>query len=573
MRRGSTKASVLTLGESLAREPIGPLGADNGLMLNAIEPLFDQLQLNDSQLANQMMPVRLPDGTAQVWVLPEQAHHDQARAMVLALAQIGMPLANPSRQIVPPARLSELSRSSRKFNPSQVTMATVATTPKHVLMSLLDELIVWALNADASDIHLTVRQPQAFADVAFTINGCCVRPQQFGALSAQVIQELLAVSWMTVQGGNGAVFDVTCEQHGRFERTIGQDVVGLRWASLVVQGGVSVCWRLLNRACWQVAPALNELGYDARQYASLLRATHGHGGLVLFAGLVGSGKSTSLAALMQLIPSTRKVITLEDPVEYVIANALQCPVAGFEAQTAAGQLASKLKTIKRSAAHDVLIGELRDTLGGQAVVDLVLAGTNVYTTVHASSALQILTRLSSELIGVPESLLAMPGFVKLLVYQVLLKQICSGCSRAAADWLALDDGLPGRPLASQDDKLVWLESLANVTEGNWQDWRFRDHAGCPLCRRDEDALSNGYQGRLLVAEMIEPATLPGFYPALAGQSLWQQVARWQLTAGSPDSDLPGYCPVAQVASGHLKQGCIDPRDYALRFAPALREAA
>ena len=573
MRRAPTKASVLTLGESLAHEPIGALGADNGLALDAIEPLFDRLHLADSQLVSQMVPVRLPDGTAQVWVLPEQAHHDQARAMVLALAQIGMTIANPSRQIVPPARLSELSRGIHKFKASQTAMAPSASTPKHVLMTLLDELIAWALNADASDIHLTVRRARPFADVAFTINGCCARPAQFSILSVQLVHELLAVSWMMVQGGNGAVFDLTCEQQGRFERTIGHDVVGLRWASLVVQDGVSVCWRLLNRACWQVAPALDELGYDARQYSSLLRATHGHGGLVLFAGLVGSGKSTSLAALMKLIPSTRKVITLEDPVEYVIDNALQCPVAGFEAQTAAGQLASKLKTIKRSAAHDVLIGELRDTLGGQAVVDLVLAGTNVYTTVHASSALQILTRLSSGLIGVPESLLAMPGFVKLLVYQVLLKQLCPACSRAASDWLVSDDGLPGRPLATQADKLVWLESLANSTRGNWQMWRFRDSSGCPLCRRGDDVQSTGYRDRLLVAEVIEPATLPDFYPALVGQSLWHQVAQWQLTAGTAQSALPGYRPVAQVAGAHLDQGHIDPRDYALRFAPVLQEAA
>lgn len=566
-------ASVLMVGESLMHESIGVMGTDSALPVDAVEPLFDRLRLHDAQLASRMCPVRLPDGTAQVWVLPEHAHDDQARALVLTMAQTGMAIANPSRQIVPPAKLGELNRGNRQAKASQATFGVAASTPKHVLITLLDELIAWALKSDASDIHLTIRHGQPHADVAFTINGSCVRPAQFSALSTQVVHELLAVGWMTVQGGNGAVFDITCEQQGRFERTIAGVAVGLRWASLVVQGGVSVCWRLLNRACWEVAPSLHELGYEAGQYASLLRATHGHGGLVVFAGLVGSGKSTSLAALMKLIPSSRKVITIEDPVEYLIENALQCPVAGFEAQAAANQLASKLKTIKRSAAHDVLIGELRDRLGGQAVVDLVLAGTNVYTTVHASSALQILTRLSSELIGVPESLLAMPGFVKLLVYQVLLKQLCPGCAQGAHEWLSSDDGLPGVPTAGAGQKRCWLESLARATQGNWQDWRFRNIHGCLDCRRDDDAQSTGYRDRLLIAEMLEPAAWPGFYRALAGQSLWRQVAQWQLAASATASALPGYCPVDQVALRHLHMGQIDPRDYVLRFAPTIKEAA
>lgn len=564
---------MLKVGESLLHETVGALGTDIPVPLEKVGVLFAELQLTDQQIAERMCPVRLPDGTAQVWVLPEHAHDDQARALVLALAQIGMTVAKPSRQIVPAARLGELNRGFRAGPSSQQPVGVKASTPKHVLVSLLDDLIAWALRSDASDIHLTIRQGREYADIAFTVNGCCIRPAQFGELSTQMVHELLAVSWMTVQGGNGAVFDLTCEQQGRFERTIAGEQVGIRWASLVVQAGVSVCWRLLNRACWQEPPALDALGYGAKEQARLLRATHGHGGLVVFAGLVGSGKSTSLAALMKLIPLTRKVITLEDPIEYVIDNALQCQVAGFEAQAAAGQLASKLKTIKRSAAHDVLIGELRDRLGGQAVVDLVLGGTNVYTTVHASSALQILTRLSSELIGVPESLLAMTGFVKLLVYQVLLKQLCPKCALTVNDWLAhADSWTHGLPMVGQS-KRDWLERLAQATGADWQMWRFRNPQGCEQCQRTDNSQSAGYRSRLLIAEMIEPATLPAFYPALATESLCRQVAHWQMMLGMPTSDLPGYEPVERVAGRHLHAGRIDPRDYVLRFAPVLSGVA
>jgi type II secretory ATPase GspE/PulE/Tfp pilus assembly ATPase PilB-like protein len=572
-RAPSHSASVLHVGESLMHETVGSLGGDKPVLPEEVELLFDRLQVSDAQISNRMCPVRLPDGTAQVWVLPEHAHDDQARALVLAISQLGLPLAQPSRQMVSPARLGEVNRGLRRQGPATSTLARAATTPKHVLVSLLDDLIVWALKSDASDIHLTIAARRRLADVAFTINGACVRPEVFAQLSTHIVQELLSVSWMTVEGGNGAVFDMTCEQQGRFERTIAGDVIAIRWASLVVQGGISVCWRLLNRACWHEPPSLDTLGYREAHNRRLRRATEGHGGLVVFAGLVGSGKSTSLAALMKLIPSTRKIITLEDPVEYVIAHALQCAVAGFSSQAAATQLTSKLKTIKRSAAHDVLIGELRDSLGAQAVVDLVLAGTNVYTTVHASSALQILTRLSSSLIGVPESLLAMPGFVKLLVYQVLLKQLCPACSMDAERWLVSGQSLPGLHRASRDVKTQWLKQLSQAVGHPWSSWRFRDMAGCHECRHADDAQSTGYRGRLLVAEMLEPAADPAFYRELSSTALWPTVARWQRLATEVDSPLEGYVPVAQVACGLVGQGLVDPREYVVRFTPPLKEAS
>lgn len=561
--------SVLHVGESLMHETVGPLGGDKPTLPEEVELLFDRLQVADAQLANRMCPVRLPDGTAQVWVLPEHAHDDQARALVLALSQMGWSLAQPSRQMVSAARLGEINRGLRRQATAAANMARAATTPKHVLVSLLDDLIVWAIKADASDIHLTIGARQRFADVAFTINGGCVRPEVFAQLSTQIVQELLSVSWMTVQGGNGAVFDMTCEQQGRFERTIAGDVIAIRWASLVVQGGVSVCWRLLNRACWHEPPSLDSLGYSHAHNERLRRATQGHGGLVVFAGLVGSGKSTSLAALMQLIPATRKIITLEDPVEYVIANALQCAVAGFSAQVAASQLASKLKTIKRSAAHDVLIGELRDSLGAQAVVDLVLAGTNVYTTVHACSALQILTRLSSSLIGVPDSLLAMPGFVKLLVYQVLLKQLCAACCMDAQHWLESAQSLPGLYRATYEAKLQWLNQLSHTIGQSWSTWRFRNDTGCQECRRTDDTQSTGFRGRRLVAEMLEPAADPRFYEAMASAPLCAAVAHWQRLVSQKESPLLGYVTVDRVAGEFVAAGHVDPREYVLRFAPTL----
>jgi type II secretory ATPase GspE/PulE/Tfp pilus assembly ATPase PilB-like protein len=568
MMRTHQNSPAVWLNESLINQSFGLMNLDDKPVLDSVKLLFDQMQSGYQKLSNRMCPVRLACGLGQVWVLSEYVHDDQAKALALAIAQLGIVLAQPARLVVPPATLSELSRRLQHATASRVNVGMTASTPKHVLMSLLDDLIVHALNSDASDIHLTLRHDRQWAEIMYTINGLCVRPEKFSKLSVQMVHELLAVSWMTMQGGNGAVFDATCEQQGRFERQIGKSMIALRWASLVLQSGVSVCWRVLNRLRWQQPPSLDGLGYSPTQQQRLRRATQTDAGLVVFAGLVGSGKSTSLAALMQLIRPSHKIITLEDPVEYVIPNALQCAVAGFEAQAASKQLASKLKTIKRSAAHDVLIGELRDTLGGQAVVDLVLAGTRVYTTVHASSALHILTRLGSSLIGIPASLLTMPGFLKLLVYQTLVRRLCSHCGLDSTAWLAEPTpGATGRMSVSSKQRQVWLEQVHPMIGGEIRTWRFRNLEGCQRCRSAEHAQNMGYDARLLVAEVIEPAAVADFYRALATRELAAQVALWQESLSNGQPVLTGYEPVGVSARSFVHRGQLDPREYLMRFAP------
>jgi general secretion pathway protein E len=581
-----TQPKPLQLRQVTGDQSVGVLARAQMPKLVEIQILYEHLHVRSAELINRMLPLRLPSGMAQVWALAEHVHDDQTKALVLALVQAGFEMAVPQRVIVPPAVLGELERTARlpaqqaRFSQQQTTK-----TPGHVLLALLDDLIEWALKRDASNIHLTIYDARPMADIVFTIDGLCHRPEIFAQCSRQIVLELLCVTWMTMQGGNGAVLDQTREQQGRFERWIAGRLVALRWASLVLQGGLSVCWRLLSRTRWRSTPSLEQLGYTDAQQCQLRRALSGDGGLVVFAGLVGSGKSTTLAALMRAIPATRKVITLEDPVEYNIANALQCSVSGYEQEVVAENLASKLKTVKRSAAHDVLIGELRDPLGGRAVLDLVMSGTNVYTTVHAGSALQIMLRLGSNLIGVPESLMAVPGFLKLMVYQVLLPSVCPSCSIDTRSWLLGTDLPEAMPTDRKRDQLCrrqqGLKHLPPVASTENQPWRFRAMLGCKTCAKEDSGLFAGYAGRIMIAEMIEPARVHGFYEQLMCKGFAPQVAAWQLqlarecrdyvslqklTNGPPNlASSLGYTPVAKTAWDYVLAGHIDPRDYWQRF--------
>ncbi|MGP1613729.1 MAG: ATPase, T2SS/T4P/T4SS family, partial [Pollutimonas bauzanensis] len=129
------------------------------------------------------------------------------------------------------------------------------------------------------------------------------------------------------------------------------------------------CLRLLERQAAACLPTLEQLGYLPDQIGLIERAMLSEGGAIIFAGTVGSGKSTTLASLIAGLPAHRKVITIEDPVEYLIPRAIQNSVARNLGAAAHQNYAAKLRALKRSAMSDVLLGEIRDEETGRAFMD------------------------------------------------------------------------------------------------------------------------------------------------------------------------------------------------------------
>src|SRR5690606_38964187 len=148
----------------------------------------------------------------------------------------------------------------------------------------------------------------------------------------------------------------------------------LRWASVAADAGPSVCLRVLPRDTTRLRAGLAGLGYLPGQLDQIQRVLLSHGGAVIIAGTVGSGKSTSIAAPICTLTPQRKVLTLEDPVEYSIPGAIQSSILRNLDETAHTAYASKLRALKRSAMSDVLLGEIRDRETGRAFVDLAASG-------------------------------------------------------------------------------------------------------------------------------------------------------------------------------------------------------
>jgi general secretion pathway protein E len=493
-------------------------------------------------LAARICPVELADGTTAIFALAEHVGSDQADELARRMALAGYAAAAPARYVLNASLLLAVSRDA--FLPR---MGPAEPLPgRGALAEGFHELVEWGVLNQASDLHLNVNLHEPESEVKYTLYGRYVAPECFRRMPTRTLMEMLSVAWMDVSGGNGAVFDPGAEQQGSLSRRYaGRDVM-LRWASLATEKGPSVCLRLLEKNSAARIPPLETLGYLPDQVATLEHALSTGTGAVVFAGTVGSGKSTTLASLIARLPADRKVVTIEDPVEYTIPGAIQNSIARRLDADAHAAFATKLRALKRSAMSDVLLGEIRDRETGLAFMDLAGSGVNVYTTVHAPSAAFIPERLASDFVGVSRDFLAMPGILKLLVWQALLPRLCT-CATPLLE-------------ASRSDRraLARMKAIDALFPGPDEGLRARNLEGCAACRKRGMPELYGYDGRCVAAEMIEPR----LHPTLLD---------WVRDRGRGAFPAParGAMAAAMIAA---RQGVFDPADIEARFHSLATEA-
>ncbi|ARP94742.1 GspE/PulE family protein [Bordetella genomosp. 13] len=542
--------------------------------LAMLEPRFlrslgDQFDL--AALAGRLCPVLFEDGRAALFALADYAAGDQADEVERMLRRRGYPAADPARYVVSSALLLTVARGQFSAYRAAARGVAPARAQRSALAAMFAEFVRWGVRAGASDLHINVDesggerggQRASRSQVRYTINGAYVAPACFEGIAAATLVEVLAVAWMDVRGGNGAVFDPRIEQQGRIELQVDGVPYMLRWASLAADAGPSVCLRLLRLEAHSDSATLEALGYLPSQVGTLERARDREGGAIVLAGIVGSGKSTTIATLMRGIDPLRKVITLEDPVEYLIDNAVQNTVGRALDEDEAFPFAAKLRTIKRSAMNDLLIGEVRDRETGRAFMDLAGSGVNVYTTTHTGSALMIPERLASDFIGISRDFLATPGVLKLLVYQTLLPRLCPACA------LPFDSLSRGRDAAAAGWS-NWAAALQRECGVDPARLRVRNPTGCPACMQaslaDTRDRLTGYLGRTVVAEMYAPAQDEALLDCIRRRDnpgLMRHLATMPRTA--VDDPYMGGKPVHLCAAYKAVQGELDARTLARQF--------
>jgi type II secretory ATPase GspE/PulE/Tfp pilus assembly ATPase PilB-like protein len=425
------------------------------------------------------------------------------------------------------------------------------------------QVVEWALQENASDIHLNIVDHAERSQIKFTIDGKYVAPETF-RMPTKMLAQMAGVVYQQSKGGNGADFQPLIEQQCRIntEVTVAgkTERIMLRWASMASDDGPQITLRPLRLDALQNHHTFESLGYLPSQRERLERAQVSEGGAVIVSGVLGSGKSTLLAEIIKGIPPTRKVVTFEDPREYVIPGAHQNTIQRSLETEDDSSFIAKIRTLKRTGFNDFMIGEIRDRQTGQAFQDVVESGPNVYTTVHARRHLTIPDRLASPFIGVDRAVLATPGILKLLVAQVLLPVNCD-CATPAADLISgrKQQDVRGGDWGAYFGRIQRLYELDDMSK-----IRVRNPHGCEKCRRPQLPDLAGFAGRTVAAEMLEPdETFLQLVRDARNIELDRYVASMKTTP-IDDPDDAGKSAL-QVAMYHVSQGAIDPREVEPRF--------
>jgi type IV pilus assembly protein PilB len=210
-------------------------------------------------------------------------------------------------------------------------------------------------------------------------------------------------------------------QDGRIELSIDGRPVDLRVATLPGQAGEGCVMRVLDRSA--VSLDLAALGLSPEEDASLCALTRLPHGIVLVTGPTGSGKTTTLYAMLSEANTPDvKIITVEDPVEYDIEGIVQIPLNEEIGVT----YASILRTILRQDPDKILVGEIRDLDTAATAVEASLTGHTVFATIHTNDAPSTVTRLVD--MGIEPFLIA--ATLEAVVAQRLVRTICPDCKES-----------------------------------------------------------------------------------------------------------------------------------------------
>ena len=261
-------------------------------------------------------------------------------------------------------------------------------------------------------------------------------------------------------------------QDGRVGLTVAGHRLDLRVATVPTVHGEGVVIRILDTS--NAMRKLSELGFSAE---TLERFTHCYRrpyGAVLVSGPTGSGKSTTLyGALHSLNTGDRKIITVEDPVEYRLAGINQVQVNAKAGLT----FATGLRALLRSDPDVLMVGEVRDGETAQIMMQAALTGHLVMATIHTNDAASALTRLTE--MGV-EPFLSASGVLGVLA-QRLARRLCTECRR---------------PVRVPAATLREFAGTNTLPEGVSDPAPIHQAVGCAACRQ------TGYKGRLGIYEML-----------------------------------------------------------------------
>jgi type II secretion system protein E len=323
--------------------------------------------------------------------------------------------------------------------------------------------VVWEAYKDrATDIHLEPQEDEL--RIRYRIDGILHQtpmPPQLKRFQPAIISRIKVMSGMNIS-------EKRLPQDGRINVRIKGEEIDIRVSTVPTVYGESVSLRLLSRG--KIFLSLDKLGFspaDEKAIRELIVKPHG---ILLVTGPTGSGKSTSLYAMLSTINSVQKrIITVEEPVEYELKGINQIAVRPEIGLT----FAMGLRHILRQDPNVIMVGEIRDLETAEIAIRAALTGHLVFSTLHTNDAPSAFTRLID--MGIEPFLVA--SSVEAVMAQRLVRTICAHCK------------------TEQKVERSYLKKVG-FREDEIATTTFFHGAGCEGCRQ------LGYQGRLAIYELL-----------------------------------------------------------------------
>ena len=328
------------------------------------------------------------------------------------------------------------------------------------VVKLVHSIILEAIQRRASDIHMEPLEKRF--RVRYRIDGVLLEVE-----NPPKRLQLSIVSRLKIMA-NISIAEKRIPQDGRIQIMVNGRQLDLRVSSLPTAHGESIVMRILDKEGLQLG--LPQLGFFSDDQKEMERLIAMPDGIVLVTGPTGSGKTTTLySCLHHINKPDRKIITVEDPVEYQLNGINQVPVRADVGMT----FASALRSMLRQAPNIVMIGEIRDLETAEIAINASLTGHMVFSTLHTNDAPSAVTRLID--IGVKPFLVSTS--LRAVLAQRLVRKICPKCTQ------------PYQPTVAE------LRSL-NISPAMASAANFAKGTGCANCN------GTGFRGRLVIVELF-----------------------------------------------------------------------
>lgn len=326
------------------------------------------------------------------------------------------------------------------------------------VINLVNSILIDAVRLGASDIHI-----ESLIDVVrirYRIDGALktqatYEPSRFAAISSRI--KIMA---------NLNIMERRLPQDGRITVSVGDKDVDMRVSIVPIVKGESIVLRIFGTG--ERPTRLDELGFDAKGIATIRAFYRIPHGLVLATGPTGSGKTTTLNAMLREIRSEElKVITIEDPVEYLVDGVAQIQTneqihLGFD---------TILRRVLRQDPNVIMVGEIRDSQTAELAIRAALTGHLVLSTLHTNDSVSSIIRLKN--MGIEPYLIA--STLKGVVAQRLVRKLCPDCAT------------PRHATTAEEAIFARFGVEAKV---------IHESGGCKKCG------GSGYRGRIAIGELL-----------------------------------------------------------------------